>query len=196
MSASELNPASCAAFLIAAFTLAGTCQTAWLASPLSRPFAVPLDGGRTFAGCRLFGVNKTVRGFVVMVPATALAFGLLASVLGARPGGLDGLWSLSPASYTLLGVWAGLGFMAGELPNSFVKRQLGIPPGAAGRGRIAGPLFFVADRLDSIGGLMLALMLVVPVPWRTWIYVVVVGPVVHGLFSVALFRLGVKARPA
>jgi hypothetical protein len=28
-----------------------------------------------------------------------------------------------------LGVCAGFGFMAGELPNSFVKRQLGIRPG-------------------------------------------------------------------
>lgn len=196
MSIADLDPLSCALFLIAAFTLAGACHTAWLAMPGSRPFAVPLDGGRTLGGRRLLGDNKTIRGFMVMVPATGLTFALLASLLGVLPAGLKGLWPLSPLGYALLGSWAAVGFMAGELPNSFVKRQLDIPPGAAARGRFAGPLFFVVDRLDSILGLMLALIVAVPVPWRTWLFVGLIGPALHGLFSVALFRLGVKARSA
>jgi CDP-2,3-bis-(O-geranylgeranyl)-sn-glycerol synthase len=196
MTAADLNPFTCAAFLIAAFTLAGSCHTTWLATPASRRFAIPLDGGRTIAGRRLFGDNKTVRGFVVMVPATGLAFALLASLLDIVQGGLNGLWPLSPVGYTLLGAWGAVGFMAGELPNSFIKRQLGIPPGAAAQSRFAGPLFLVIDRLDSILGLMLALVVAVPVPWRTWIFVALIGPALHGLFSVALFRLGVKSRPA
>ena len=65
-----LHPAACAAFLVAAFTLAGICQTAWLALPVSQRLAIPIDGGRTVRGRRLFGANKTLRGFVVMVPAT------------------------------------------------------------------------------------------------------------------------------
>jgi CDP-2,3-bis-(O-geranylgeranyl)-sn-glycerol synthase len=196
MSASELNPATCAAFLVATFTLAGFCQTAWLAAPVSRRFAVPLDGGHTLFGRRLFGANKTVRGFVMIVPATSASFALLAALLNASPAGLAGLWSLSVGAYAWLGLWAGLGFMAGELPNSFVKRQLGVPPGAAARGRLAQPLFFLVDRLDSIVGTMLALGLLVPVSWRLWVYVALIGPVVHWLFSVALFHVGVKARAA
>jgi hypothetical protein len=86
--------------------------------------------------------------------------------------------------------------MAGELPNSFVKRQLGISPGEAPHGRVSGPVFFVIDRIDSIAGLMLALMVPVEVPLGTWICVILVGPALHGLFSLALFRLGVKARAA
>ena len=135
-------------------------------------------------------------GFMVMVPATGLAFAFLASLLDVLPAGLKGLWPLSPAGYALLGSWAAVGFMAGELPNSFIKRQLGIAPGAAARGRFAGPLFFVVDRVDSILGLVLALIVAVPVPWRTWLCVALIGPALHGLFSVAFFRLGVKARPA
>ena len=42
--------------------------------------------------------------------------------------------STSPG-YAALGAWAGLGFMLGELPNSFVKRQLDVAPGMAPRGR-------------------------------------------------------------
>lgn len=196
MSIADLDPLSCALFLIAGFTLAGVCHSTWLAMPGSHRFAIPLDGGRTLGGRRLLGDNKTIRGFMVMVPATGLAFALLASLLSVLPAGLRGLWPLSPAGYALLGSWAAVGFMAGELPNSFVKRQLGIAPGAAARGRFAGPLFFVVDRVDSILGLVLALIVAVPVPWRTWLFVALIGPALHGLFSVALFRLGVKARPA
>ncbi|HEY7445289.1 MAG TPA: CDP-archaeol synthase [Vicinamibacterales bacterium] len=196
MTGAPLNPFACAAFLIAAFTLAGVCHTAWLAAPSSRRFAVPLDGGRMLGGHRLFGDNKTIRGFLVMVPATGLAFGLLSSVLTAFPSGLTGLWALTPPEYALLGAWGAFGFMAGELPNSFVKRQLGISPGEAPHGRVSGPVFFVIDRIDSIAGLMLALMVPVEVPLGTWICVILVGPALHGLFSLALFRLGVKARAA
>ncbi len=196
MNIADLDPLSCALFLIAAFTLSGLCHTAWLAMPGSHRFAIPLDGGRTFAGRRLLGDNKTLRGFAVMVPATGITFALLASVLRALPDRLDGLWPLSPTGYALLGMWAAIGFMGGELPNSFIKRRLDIPPGARAQGRFAGPFFFVVDRLDSILGLMLALGVAVPVPWRTWLFVAAIGPALHGLFSVALFRLGVKARAA
>ncbi len=196
MSIPDLDPLSCALFLIAAFTLAGVCHSAWLAMPGSHRFAIPLDGGRTLGGRRLLGANKTLRGFTVMVPATGITFALLASVLRVWPDGLTGLWPLSPVGYALLGMWAAVGFMAGELPNSFIKRQLDIPPGQAAQGRFAGPLFFVFDRLDSTLGLMLALGVAVPVPWRTWLFVALIGPALHGLFSVALFRLGVKARAA
>jgi hypothetical protein len=196
MNTADLDPLSCAFFLIGAFTLSGVCHTAWLAMPGSQRFAIPLDGGRTLGGRRLLGANKTLRGFAVMVPATGITFALLASVLGALPIGLKGLWLFSPVGYALLGMWAAVGFMAGELPNSFIKRQLDIAPGTAAQGRFAGPLFFVVDRLDSILGLMLALAVAVPVPWRTWVFVALIGPALHGLFSVALFRLGVKARAA
>ena len=191
-----MNPGTCAAFLFAAFTLAGFFQTAWLAMPASQRFAVPIDGGLKFRGRRLFGDNKMVRGFLVMAPATGVSFALLAVLLSSSPAGLTGLWPLSPGSYALLGLWAGAGFMAGELPNSFIKRQLDIAPGAAAQGRLARPFFFIVDRLDSIIGMLLALSLVAAVPARVWIYMMLVGPAVHWCFSVALFQLGVKARAA
>jgi len=195
MGTDDLNPASCAAFLVVAFTLAGFCQAAWLGSPFSRRFAVPLDAGRTFRGRRLLGDNKTARGVMVMVPATALSFAALAAVtqmMTVRAG----LWPLSPAGYLLTGFCAGVGFMGGELPNSFVKRQLGIAPGASPTGRVASAFSFVIDRFDSVLGMLIVLGLVVPVPWRAWLYVLIAGPVLHGAFSRLVFRLGGKARAA
>jgi CDP-2,3-bis-(O-geranylgeranyl)-sn-glycerol synthase len=173
-----------------AFALAGLLQAAWLRSRWSAWLQVPIDGGRTLGGKRVFGDNKTWRGFF-MAPAAGAAF----LGLSLTPG-WGGLWPLTPGQYGLLGLWAGFGFMAAELPNSFVKRRLGIAPGAAPQ-RPAAKLFcFLADRLDSIAGGLLAVAVVVPVPWQVGVYVLPVAPLLHWSFSLLLFHLGVKARPA
>ncbi len=57
-------------------------------------------------------------------------------------------------------------------------------------------MFFVADRLDSTVGMLLALALVVPVSLPLCLFVLLAGPSVHAAFSVALFLLRVKARAA
>jgi hypothetical protein len=189
----SLDPLACAAFLLTAFVLAGTAQTAWFATRCSHPFAVPIDGGLRWRGRRLLGANKTVRGFVVMVPAAAAAFALLALAIAPREAGL---WPLTAAQYAALGAWAGFGFMAGELPNSLVKRRLGIEPGESAAGRLAAAAQFAADRLDSGLGMLAAVGLAVPVPGATWAVVLLVGPAIHWSFSVVMFRLGIKPRAA
>jgi CDP-2,3-bis-(O-geranylgeranyl)-sn-glycerol synthase len=107
-----------------------------------------------------------------------------------------GLWSLSVRGYALAGALAGIGFMAGELPNSFLKRQMDISPGEAPHGRVAAASHFLIDRLDSGVGMLLALALVIPVPWMTVATVLIVGPFIHWSFSILMFRLGLKGRPA
>ena len=185
------DPMACALFLIAAFVVAGLAQTAWFASPRSQRFAIPIDGGAMFRGRRVFGDHKTLRGFVAMIPAAALAFALLAAALGtSRP------WPLTLAGYAVLGAMAGLGFMLGELPNSFVKRRLDIAPGMAARGSRSSALQFAIDRVDSAVGMLCAVSLLVPMPPATWAIVLTIGPAIHWAFSVAMFLLGLKARPA
>jgi hypothetical protein len=194
VTATALNPVACGWFLVLAFIIAGLAQTAWFSSPASRRFAQPLDHRKTLRGRRLFGDNKTLRGFVVMVPAPAVSFALLALFAG-DPASL-GLWRLSIPGYALAGAIAGFGFMAGELPNSFIKRQLDIAPGQARRGALAYASQFAVDRLDSAIGMLLALRLMVAVPWRTVAVVLMVGPFIHWTFSVLMCRLGLKPRPA
>ena len=187
-----VDPVACALFLLAAFTLAGAAHTAWLASASAKRFGQPLDAGLTLRGKRLFGANKTVKGFVVMVPAAAAAFVLLAAAAPAWAG----LWGLSFPGYAVLGALAGFGFMAGELPNSFVKRQLDIPPGMSAATPVATVVQFSVDRLDSGVGMLAVLSAVVPTPWTTWAVVLLAGPAIHWTFSLVMFRLGLKARPA
>lgn len=193
----ELDPLACALLIIVAFTGAGLAHAIWLWSPMSARFAIPVDGYATVRGRRLFGDNKTWRGLLVMVPAAGAAFFALGALRPALPVWFaDGTWTFSPAAYGLLGLWAGFGFMAGELPNSFLKRQLLIAPGTAPVAGWAKPVSFALDRLDSILGMMLALSILVPMPLATWGYVLLVGPAIHFLFSALLYALGVKARSA
>ena len=192
MNPAALDPRACALFLVAAFVLAGSAQAMWLSCDVSRRWAWPLDGGWTFRGRRIFGDNKTARGVVVMIPATGIAF-LVLALAGFH---MPGAWPLTPLQYFGLGLLAGTGCMLGELPNSFIKRQLRIPPGSPAAGPVMRPLFFVVDRLDSTLGVLVSLMLAVPVPPATVVYIVVVGVGLHGALSVVTFHLGGKARPA
>jgi hypothetical protein len=187
------DPIACAVFLLVAFVFAGIAQTAWFHTPLSAALAIPLDGGLTWRGRRILGANKTLRGFVVMVPASAAAFVALATIAG---GETAGLWRLSPGGYAALGAWAAMGFMAGELPNSFLKRRLDIAPGSAPPGRLRAAVHFAIDRLDSGVGMLAVISVVVPVPLATWVVVLLIGPIIHWSFSVAMFQLGIKARAA
>jgi len=192
-----LDPLSCALFLTVAFIVAGLAHSAWLRTSASRRLLLPIDGGARFRGKRVFGENKTVRGFVVMVPAAAASFALFHGVVSrAAPAIASDLWRLDTVGYAALGAWAGLGFMLGELPNSFVKRQLDIAPGMAPPSRVGTAAVFVIDRVDSIVGMLATISLVVPTPWMTWAYVLLIGPGIHLAFSALLYRMGVKARPA
>jgi CDP-2,3-bis-(O-geranylgeranyl)-sn-glycerol synthase len=190
------HPTRIALFLLATFVLAGCAQVTWLASRRSRRFAIPLDGGATFRGRRVFGANKTLRGLVVMVPATAATFALVAHVAGRGRPEAAGLRALPIWQYALLGAWVGLGFMLGELPNSFVKRQLDIAPGTRAHGPARAVGQFIGDRMDSGIGMLCALSLAVPTPWQTWAIVLIAGWAIHWSFSLVLFVLRVKPRPA
>jgi len=191
-----LSPAGCALFLIVAFILSGIVHTIWLRSKISQRFAIPLDGGRTFRQHRILGDNKTVRGLMVLIPATGCSFYLLGTVVNRSPGVFEGVWPLSPGSFGLLGLLASLGFMLGELPNSFIKRQVGILPGEAARGPLKKVVFLVIDRIDSVLGMLLVVSLAVKTPWQTWLYVIFLGPFIHWFFSYLLFLLKVKRRAA
>jgi hypothetical protein len=184
-------------FILITFILSGTMHVLWLSHPLSERFSAPVDGGRTFRGRRIFGDNKKLRGFMIMPPATALTFYLFAQLRTVLPSWYaSGLWPMTDGRFALLGLIAGLCFMLGELPNSFIKRQLGIGPGQAAEQPICRIMAAAADRLDSITATLIGISLFAPLPVMTCIYVVVFGPGLHLLFSAFLFHTKVKQRIA
>jgi len=193
---SNPDATTCSIFALIALAIAGVAQTFWLKSSVSTRFAFAIDGGRMLRGRRLLGDNKTWRGFVLMVPAVGVSFVFARAILLTLNGGRDLLWPISTPAYFLLGAWVGLGFMLGELPNSFVKRQLDIAPGMPPTQLWGKRLCFAVDQLDSVMGGLLALALVVPVPAATWFHLIVAGAIVHWGFNVIFFWIGLKTRAA
>jgi CDP-2,3-bis-(O-geranylgeranyl)-sn-glycerol synthase len=184
-----------AAWLVVALSIAGAAHVLWLKSSSGKRFALPLDGGATFRGRRVFGANKQVRGLMMMPLAGAMAFMLLGGLRDRYPDWMAaGLWDISPGAYAALGFACGLAFMLAELPNSFFKRQLDVAPGEApvrGALRVA---CLVLDRCDSTLGVLLVLTLLVPVSFATWLWALLLGPVSHAAFSMWLHRERLKAR--
>ena len=184
-----------AAFLLVSMSVAGIAHVLWLRTRLSKRFGWPVDAGLTCRGRRLFGDNKRVCGFMVLPPAAALCFmalGFLRETFSSEVA--EALWPLSALQYAGLGFVCGVAFMLAELPNSFLKRQLGIAPGQSSEQPALRLMVLVLDRLDSVIGVLLALSVLVPVPIATWFWVLLAGPFVHALFSTTMHALGIKAR--
>jgi CDP-2,3-bis-(O-geranylgeranyl)-sn-glycerol synthase len=173
---------------------------AWLAAPVVaaalvhvvvlrfrwlEPLRIPLDGGAVWRGRRIFGDNKTVRGAAVMIGVSTLAT-ILQGVF--RLPSLE-YFDYGAATLALVGMLLGIGFVAGELPNSFVKRQLGVAPGAH-----AGTWHALADQLDSVVGALLTLSLVWVPPLHVWIIALVMGAGLHVAVNGLFVLLGVKRR--
>jgi CDP-diacylglycerol--serine O-phosphatidyltransferase len=106
-----------------------------LARPLRRPISE-----------RLFGANKTWRGAVFMtagpIAAAALAWRVPAYRRRLPP-------AVAAADPRLVGALLGTAVWVGELPNSFAKRRLGIPPGGRRRDAV-GVAIAVLDQADWV----------------------------------------------
>jgi CDP-2,3-bis-(O-geranylgeranyl)-sn-glycerol synthase len=197
MSASQFTPEPLAnaVFLISAMAIAGVIHVVWLRSRYSKSLGQSVDCGLSWRGHRLFGENKLVRGFVAMPPAAAASFALIAESRAWLPDWLSqGLWEMSTLDHGVLGCIVGLAFMVAELPNSFVKRQLGVAPGEAPVNKALKPVFFIVDRLDSVLGALIAISVLLPIHPMTWVWVIALGAATHGAFSVLLHAVGEKKR--
>jgi CDP-2,3-bis-(O-geranylgeranyl)-sn-glycerol synthase len=113
---------------------------------LLEPLAKPIDGGRTLHGKRLLGDNKTWRGAVVMFAGVETAALLLHRSAAYRRRLPPAVARASPA---LVGALLGLAAVAGELPNSFAKRRLGVASGTRAGGP-AGIALSIVDQADFV----------------------------------------------
>lgn len=173
--------------------LAGIMNMVWCKIKLCNCLKKPIDLGRNFKdGRRIFGDNKTFKGFVGMV-----IFGVIFTVLWGLVCS-DGSYAASHNYFyrnfdntllynVLVGALSGLAYALFELPNSFLKRRLGITPG---KNDISGAkrVFFVfLDQADSIFGCVLVVCIFCPMPiWFYFVYVLV-GAVTHIILNMLLY---------
>jgi hypothetical protein len=107
---------------------------------------------------RAFGANKTWRGALVMTAGTLAAAAVLHRMPWYRRRLPD---AVRDAGSLKVGGLLGVAVVVGELPNSFAKRRLGIPPGQQSRSA-AGVAISVFDQADWVP---MAWLLLAPI-WR------------------------------
>lgn len=177
--------------------LTGILTMIWCKAPYLSALAVPIDNWKVLSdGRRLFGDNKTWKGFV--------GYGVL--------GGLSGfLWGVicswlpilemnnflyvnfeNRFAYNLMmGCLFGLAYAVCELPNSFLKRRAGIVPGKLANGTTK-RFFFILDQIDSLFGCVLVLAIVYPMDLRLYLAFICLGGLTH--IGVNLVLYGLKIR--
>lgn len=171
--------------------IAGVINSIWCKSRMLKCLQIPMDGGKNFVdGRRIFGDNKTWKGF-----AGYLVYNMVCMVLWGAVCGMTGLESYNMfygnASNTVLtNLWIGflLGLFYGvfELPNSFMKRRLGITPGKSLSG-LKKAFFVFMDQADSVFGCVLVVCIYAPMTIGFYLLYVVVGAVTHILINMLLY---------
>jgi hypothetical protein len=147
---------------------------------LLKPLKRPIDGGRGW-----FGANKTWRGALVMFTGVLLATGVV--------------WELMPdalrdESWLLVGALIGAGTVLGELPNSYLKRRLGIAPGQR-RLTPGGIALVVYDQADFVPAIAVALLPVWTMPLETLVLGFVAVAAVHFVVNVIGYAIGAREQP-
>lgn len=147
-------------------------------------------------GKRIFGDNKTWKGFLGMILGTILS-ALLMSFLGSQFPFLQekSIISFEQRQFFLEGFLLGLGYALAELPNSFIKRRINIAPGKNISG-LKGLFFGFIDQVDSVIGSSLALMLILPLSWSDFLILIFMGAGIHYMINIGLYLVGLKKQAA
>lgn len=156
--------------------------------PVLHKLGMPIDGGRTFRGKRIFGDHKTVRGF-----AAGTLFGLLTSALQmflfdnfSFFETVSGSVDYSKPTVLLMGASLGFGALFGDAIKSFFKRQFSVPSGQS---------WFPFDQIDYIVGGILFSLPFVTLDIIDYIIIAIVWFLIHPVATVVGWLLKLKDSP-
>jgi len=173
--------------LILAASIHGFCiKYDWL-----NKLIIPIDLGLSFRGKRVFGDNKTWKVFLLNI-----VFCTVGSIIQAwiqnKNYFPEWIFLVDYQSYSfLLGIMLGLGMTFGELTNSFIKRQSGIPPGERKKG-LLGVIFFLFDQVDITIGIWVFLYLIIRPPTLLILWSIFLTIVTHIVISTMGYLLGLR----
>ncbi|MGL4632693.1 MAG: CDP-archaeol synthase [Leadbetterella sp.] len=124
----------------------------------------------------LFGTNKTYRGLLFIPVCNSLV-----TLLFSRE---------NPSEHLLIGFTLGLAYALFELPNSFLKRRLGIRSGESSSRHKW--LFWIFDKSDSAFGVILAYFLLFDCPVDMAIRLFMLSVIIHASLSFILLTIKIK----
>lgn len=135
----------------------------------------PIDHGKKLFGVRIFGDNKTVKGFL---------FGTLFGVLtGLSQYYLSNVFGYSIYEALFIGFLLGFGALVGDAVKSFIKRRIGVKPGGAL------PVF---DQIDFVIGALCFASLAVDFSLKFVLVILIISPILPVIANITAYFLGVK----
>lgn len=142
------------------------------ATPVLAGGGAKMDFGKSFFdGKRVFGDNKTFRGFF----------------FGLAIGFLVGLMEVATFHFTILFAFLiPLGALLGDLTGAFVKRRIGIAPGG---------LLPIVDQVDFVVGAVVFALPLAIVSWELAVTVLLITPPIHLFTNFLAFKLKLKKHP-
>lgn len=175
----------------------GILNMVFCTTSLFKKFNKPLDGGRNFVdGKRIFGDNKTIKGFIgYMVIGTFIniIWGSLGNLV-AYIGGHNYIYvhhNNTLVYNALIGLLFGLAYALFELPNSFLKRRMDIEPGKTAKG-LKKYLFILLDQCDSIIGCVLVVVLINSMTIRMFFGYIGLGILTHLVVNIMLYMFKLR----
>ena len=171
--------------------LAGALNMLWCKLPVLQSIALPIDNEKNFRdGKRIFGDNKTYKGFTGYIAANLIMYvlwGILCKTL--RFEHLNFFYVNYPNTviYNIfIGELLGLAYALFDLHNSFLKRRFDVVPGKMASGAKKAVFLFL-DQSDSLFGCVLVVCVFYKM--SVWFYFayVLLGALTHILVNVILY---------
>jgi len=142
------------------------------ATPVLSKGKRPMDLGKNFFdGKRIFGTNKTFKGFF---------FGLF---IGALVGAMECVVFNYPWLFAIL---TPLGALLGDLTGAFLKRRLSIAPGN---------MLPIVDQIDFVVGALLFSLPLMMINWPVAVGVLLITPPIHLFTNFLAYRFKLKKNP-
>lgn len=155
-------------------------------------FNKPVDLNLTIFGKRLFGDNKTFRGFLIMPAATLFVVMCMSAIFKLFD--IDENHILFDYSFDgwYKALIFGAAYAFGELPNSFVKRQLNIEPGMRAKRLYMRIIFDIIDKMDSLVLCGVAVYFVYNIDIKYVFGAVTLGFICHYVTDLYMIKLRLK----
>jgi CDP-2,3-bis-(O-geranylgeranyl)-sn-glycerol synthase len=145
------------------------------ATPVIAGGGPKMDFGKSFYdGKRIFGNNKTFRGFF---------FGW---AVGIGVGLIEGLVFGFQNYPVLFSVLIPLGALLGDLCGAFVKRRIGIAPGG---------LLPIVDQVDFVVGAIVFSIPLAIISWELAVTVLIITPPIHLFTNFLAYKMKLKRNP-
>ena len=172
------------------FTLAGVANIGAFFSgkiPFIRNFSYPVDMGLTYRKKRIFGDNKTIRGFVcgifLSILTVYLQIFLYQHISFIRNSMLLNYTTINPI---IFGGLSGFGALLGDSIKSYFKRQLDIQPGAS---------WFPFDQVDYIFGGIFFISFYIRLTYLEYIALFLMWFLLHPLTTLLGYLFKLKDSP-